>query len=293
MSEMKILLRVFPRRTSYTPDGDLVFIGFPPFRGLIPRHDEVHVSCTFTWDIAYCKTLRDAWAEATDRPVKLGGVAFESPCADFTPGLYVREGITFTTRGCDNRCPFCVVPRVEGALRELPIMPGNIIQDNNFLQASRTHKDKVFNMLRSQTRIEFRGGLQASLIDAHFVDNIQRLRIANLWLACDSPSALKTTVAAIERLRKAGFSRRKISCYILIGDDMDENENRCREIYRAGAMPRAQLYRDFTPKKTEYSKAWRDFERMWQRPAATAAHMDAADGRRINENVYGGTMGGI
>jgi hypothetical protein len=55
---------------------------------------------------------------------------------------------------------------------------------------------------------------------------------------------------------------------------MDENEDRCREVYKAGAMPRAQLYRDFSDKKTGYSFAWRRFESMWQRPAATVAHME-------------------
>lgn len=52
--EMKII-RVFPHRTSYTPDDDYVFIGMPPF--LLPEHDEVHISCTFTWDRDYCKEL--------------------------------------------------------------------------------------------------------------------------------------------------------------------------------------------------------------------------------------------
>jgi hypothetical protein len=210
----------------------------------------------------------------TGKTVRLGGPAFESPCEGFTPGVYLKSGITFTTRGCNNSCPFCIVPQIEGKLREIPITPGHIIQDNNFLQARRAHKDKAFEMLRSEARIEFRGGLQANLIDSHFIENIQSLRIANLWLACDTPAAIPGAVAAIERLHKAGFSRRKISCYALIGDDMDENENRCAEIYRAGAMPRAQLFKNYTENKTVYSTEWHKFERMWQRPAATRAHME-------------------
>lgn len=38
------ILRVFPRRTSYTPDDELVYIGMPGL--IIPEHDEVHISCT-------------------------------------------------------------------------------------------------------------------------------------------------------------------------------------------------------------------------------------------------------
>ena len=38
-------------------------------------------------------------------------------------------------------------------------------------------------------------------------------------------------------------------------------------------MTFSQLERDFTRTKTEYEKEWRDFERMWQRPAAMVTHM--------------------
>lgn len=51
----KRIIRVFPYKTSYTPDDDMVFIGMPPF--IIPEHDEVHISCTFSWDRELCKQL--------------------------------------------------------------------------------------------------------------------------------------------------------------------------------------------------------------------------------------------
>ena len=272
---MRRILRVFPERTSYTPTGDLVFIGRPPFKEMIPEHDEIHVSCTFTWDYDECKLLKEEWEDRTGSEVKLGGIAAGSKVGKFTPGLYIKNGFTFTSRGCDNGCPWCMVPKLEGGLRELDIIhPGNIIQDNNFLQCTRKHKDRAFEMLRSQHSICFKGGLQADLIDDHFLENIKSLRVAELWLACDSSGALPGAVDAINKLSNAGFKRKKISCYVLIGDDMDENEDRCREIYNAGAMPRAQLYRDYSSVKTKYSADWRKFASMWQRPAATIAHME-------------------
>ena len=271
---MKII-RVFPKRTSYTPADDYVFIGMPPMKPFIPEHDEVHISCTFTWDKEYCEELAYQWEAATDKPVKLGGVAFGSPSEDFTPGLYMKSNIIFTTRGCNNSCPWCIVPRLEGKLTELPIYQGNIIQDNNFLQSSRQHKDKVFEMLKTQKGICFKGGLEADLIDDHFVNAVTGLRIKELWLACDTDSTLPTFKRACEKLRKAGFNRNKINCYVLsYGKDMDKDEARCRTIYEAGEMPFMQLYRDFTEKKTEYSVDWNKFARQWQRPAAIKAHME-------------------
>lgn len=271
---MRRTIRVFTERTSYTPEDEYVFIGMPPMRELIPEHDEVHVSCTFTWDKGYAKELQYQWEALTDKPVRLGGVAFCSPSDDFIPGLYIKKNIVFTTRGCNNNCPWCIVPKLEGKLKELPIHPGNWIQDNNFLQASRQHKDKVFDMLRGQKGICFKGGLEADLIDDHFVDNVTSLRIKELWLACDTDAALPAFKKACEKLRKAGFSREKIHCYVLShGKNMEADEVRCREIWEAGAIPFMQLYRDFSDQKTEYSPEWNAFARQWQRPAAMRAHM--------------------
>lgn len=269
---MKII-RVFPTKTSYTPIDDYVFIGMPPF--IIPEHDEIHISCTFTWDRDYCEFLQYQWQGRTNKPVKLGGVAFGSSSDEFIPGMYVKPNIIFTTRGCNNKCPWCVVPKNEGRLKELPIHPGNILQDNNFLQASRAHKEKVFEMLKSQKGICFKGGLESDLIDDHFVNNVTSLRIKELWLACDTDSSLPSLKKACEKLKKAGFNRNKIYCYALsYGKNMEKDEARCRAIYEAGAMPFMQLYRDFSDKKTEYPVEWNKFQRQWSRPAVIRAHME-------------------
>ena len=269
---MKII-RVLPQKTSCTPDDDMVFIGEPP--GLIiPEHDEIHISCTFTWDMAYCEYLKDQWEMWTDKPVKLGGVAYGSPCDTFTPGLYVKQGIIFTSRGCNNNCKWCAVSRREGKLRELPIVEGNIINDNNFLQCSTRHKDKVFEMLKNQKAICFKGGLQANLIDSHFIENIKQLSIRELWLACDADENIPEFTVATEKLLKAGYTREHIRCYVLIGDDMQRNEERLQEVYKAGAMPFAQLFQPNESKRIEYSSEWKKFHRQWSRPAAIRAHCE-------------------
>lgn len=270
---MKKILRVFPNRNSYTPDDSLAFIGMPPL--IIPEHDEVHISCAFTWDKKYCEELKYQWEVRTQKPVELGGVAFQNQAIDFKQGMYIKSNIIFTTRGCNNNCQWCCVPRIEGKLKELPVCVGNIIQDNNFLQANKSHKDKVFKMLRTQKRICFKGGLEPDLIDDHFISNVTSLNIEELWLACDLDSRLPEFKKGCEKLKKAGFNRRKIHCYVLsYGKNRDADEARAREVYEAGAMPFVQLYRDFSDVKTTYNKDWNAWARMWQRPAATKAHME-------------------
>lgn len=69
---MKRIIRVFPRRTAYTPNDEYAFVGMPP--GLfIPEHDEVHISVTFTWDMDYAEELAYQWEGVTNKKVKIGG----------------------------------------------------------------------------------------------------------------------------------------------------------------------------------------------------------------------------
>jgi hypothetical protein len=270
---MKKILRVFPRRTSYTPIDDMVIVNEPP--GLfIPEHDEIHISVVFTWDKERAEQLKFWWEAVTDKPVLIGGPAYDSPSDDFTPGLYVKKGVVFTSRGCNNNCPWCLVPKREGKLKELPITPGNIIQDNNFLQCSRAHKDKVFEMLRTQKGIRFLGGLEADLIDDHFIDNVKRLKVSEFWLACDKDSDIAALNRACMLLYGAKYNRNNIYAYALLrGKDMDADEARLRAIYDGRAMPFAQLYKG-VDRKEKYSIEWRKFQRAWSRPAAIKAHME-------------------
>lgn len=272
---MSKIIRVFARKTSYTPEDDYCFYDVPPFPELIPPHDEVHISCTFTWDKPWARELAYQWEAATDKPVKLGGPAFNSPADDFVQGMYLKPNIIFTSRGCNNHCPWCFVPALEGKLHTLPDIPvGNIIQDNNFLQTDRAHKDRVFEMLKTQKGICFKGGLEPDLLDDHFVEGIRGLSIKELWLACDTDERFPLFTAGCEKLVKAGFSREKIHCYVLsYGKDRAADDARAEAVYNAGAMPFVQLYRDNSEEKTRYSDDWERWARSWQRPASINSHM--------------------
>lgn len=281
----KRIIRVFPSRNSYTPNDEYAFVGMPQL--IIPEHDEIHISCTFTWDKKLCEDLAYQWEGRTNKPVKLGGVAYKSEAYDFVQGMYIKKNIIFTSRGCNNNCPWCCVPKVEGKLKELPVCEGNIIQDNNFLQCSKAHKEKVFEMLKNQHGICFKGGLEADLVDDHFINGLKEIgtrKIKELWLACDTDARLPEFKKACEKLRKAGFNRNKIHCYVLsYGKDRKKDELRAISVYEAGAMPFVQLYRDFTDTKTEYSSDWNAWARMWQRPAATKSHVEkGTDYRSFN-----------
>lgn len=267
------IIRVFPRKTSYTPKDPLSFIGDPPLGLWRPEADEVHVSVAFTWDIEEGQRLADAWRQYYP-VVRLGGPAFDDAGNGFEPGQYVRHGVTFTSRGCPNRCPWCLVPRREGRLRLLDIAPGWIVQDNNFLATPRGHQEKVYSMLKTQRcGAIFSGGLEAARVDDWVVERLRDLRINEVFLAADTSGALPALRRAVDRLAFLGRNSNKMRCYVMIGfngETIDQAEARLEEVWEAGCLPFCQLYRD-PDKEIRYTTEWRDLARKWMRPAAIRA----------------------
>lgn len=229
----------------------------------MPDYDEIHISVTFTWDIKRGHFLKEQWRDY-GKKILIGGPAFGNQEDNFVPGKYLKKGIVITSRGCNNNCNFCMVPKKEDKLREIKINEGHIINDNNLLQCSKKHLRKVFDMLKKQKAIEFKGGLQADLITDKIVEELRGLRIKELWLACDTNSSLKNLRKAFQKLTKY-FNRKKLRCYVLIGKNWGEENYRLREVYKIGFLPFAQLYQP--ENRIKYSRVWRDFARRWSRPA--------------------------
>lgn len=194
--------RVFPRRTRATPDDALAFVGDPPL--FLPRVEEVHVSCTFTWDRPEAERLVKTWAAQGYR-VRLGGPAYDSVAGEFEPGMYVKPGMTITSRGCVHRCGFCFVPTREGGLRLLAIKPGWDVLDNNLLACPRRHIEAVFDMLAGQPRpARFTGGLDARLLKPWAAARIGRMRLDVAYLAYDRPANAEAVERAVKMLLNAG-----------------------------------------------------------------------------------------
>lgn len=260
------IIRVFPRRTSMTPRDDMAFVGDPPLWR--PEADEVHVSVAFTWDIAEGRRLAEAWA-AHYPIVRIGGPAIDGEGNGFVPGKYIKQGVTFTSRGCPNHCPWCLV---KGGLRLLPIMPGHIIQDNNFLATPKDHRLAVYEMLRGQPKAAiFSGGLESRRLTDEIAEELQSIRISSVFLAADTKAAIGPLREAVGRL---GFLRQwQRRCYVLIafnGEMLSETEERLEAVWQAGATPFAQLYQP-PDHYIGYAREWKALARTWSRPAAMAA----------------------
>lgn len=264
---METIIRVFPRRTHWTPTDELSFFGELPMFHPEDRTIPVHVSVTFTWDKMRAEQIAKSWASYFS-DVRIGGPAYGTYAGDFVPGRYLKEGCTITSRGCPKSCGWCVVPKVEGALRLLPIVPGYIVQDNNLLACPREHAESVFEMLRSQERrIFFNGGLDKHFLKDWHVSLFDSISIGELWFACD----VLTDLAALERAASmlSHVPLRKKRCYTMIGYDGEtirDAEFRLERVLELGFMPFSQLYQNEDLKT--YPEEWRRLNKKWARPAA-------------------------
>ncbi len=264
----KRIARVFPRRTSATPTDEMAFDGPPPMLAL-PEIDEVHISVAFTYDLHRAEWLAKEW-EAVGVPVSMGGPATGQRGEEFTPGMYLREGYTITSRGCPNRCWFCSVPRREGGLRELEVKEGWKVLDDNLLACSEEHIRKVFAMLDHQPqRPIFSGGLEARLLEPWHVGLLRAVSTHHMFFAYDTPDDYEPLVNAGKLLAAEGYTMAShaLRTYVLIGypgDTFDKAEKRLIDTMRAGFWPMAMLWKDDAGHE---AIEWRRFQGQWARPA--------------------------
>jgi hypothetical protein len=280
---MQKIIRVFPRRTKWTPFDDLVFIGEPPIIGQ-PPDLPVFVSCVFTWDIPECERIYRSWKSKYSY-VQLGGPAFEDPGGIFTPGRFIKNDVVFTSRGCPKDCPWCFAWRREGQnIRELPVTDGYIIQDNNILACSMPHILKVFNMLSQQKHAAvFQGGLDAELLTEQHADLLETIRIDRMFFSYDHMGNTYHLEKVAELL--SNYNRDKKRCYVLCGyykeDTPFKAEKRMLKMWDLGFMPFSMYYRNDDMRMLPKTKDWQDLTRIFSRPAIMRGYCNSNSNNRM------------
>ena len=232
--------------------GDTVEFADPAAR----RYDKVYMSKVFTFsrdctDRYDCEVVRAGTGYrdyATILPEEI-----EHICPDYS--LYgVKEAYGFLTRGCVNRCSWCVVPHKEGEVRAHAdieeFLDGHkraVLLDNNVL-ASEWGLMQIEKIVRMGIRVDFNQGLDARRIarTPEIAELLARVKwIRFLRMAYDSSVMQDDVHKAIELLCKHGVPARKLFFYVLIRDDTEDALGRIRELKALGCQPFAQPYRDF------------------------------------------------
>lgn len=156
----------------------------------------------------------------------------------------------FLTRGCPNRCKWCVVPRKEGAIRpymdvdEIAIEGRTklVLMDNNILAAGSWAKAQLEKIIERGYRVDFNQALDARLVD----DDFARLMAQVKWLdnnlirfGCDTRGQVTECDKAMEMIEGYGFSG-QFFLYTMLHGKMEECYERIEHFRQENLDKRAQ-----------------------------------------------------
>lgn len=219
--------------------------------------DARYFSVVFSWDIPRAKQM----IASEKRKCYVGGPAvYRLPhefkgiaevCYDppIEPLPLHNPHATFTSRGCPRRCKFCIVPDIEGKLRELETFrPAPIVCDNNFLACSDAHIERAIENLRGFALVDFNQGLDARLFKDWHARLFRRLKRVVLRFAFDYSGMEAEVLRAVKLAQEHGF--KDIRIYVLLGfRDTPEDALRRLEIVRSwGCLPNPQRYQPLDTK---------------------------------------------
>lgn len=232
------------------------------------------LSVAFSW-LLPAAYERAVWHKSTGLTVRAGGPAVYAnrdylkevtePCQENISAVHRHNpNACFTSRGCPKKCPYCIVPKIEGGLKELTDWePKPIVCDNNLLACSRKHFDKVIHKLKPLKGVDFNQGLDAQYLTSYHADRLAELDCI-VRLAWDNTLMEKQFMAAFEQLRKVGFSKRSIRVYVLIGfnDTPEDALYRLQTIRDLGAVTNPMRFQPLSAKqKNRYiAPGWTHYE---------------------------------
>lgn len=204
------------------------------------QYDVVYMSKIFSFTEDFGQ-----WITNTKHIVK-GGTGYDihsvldkemeymTPDYSIYPSVDKKTAYGFITRGCPNKCKWCVVPRKEGNVR--PYMDVDdiavdgrtnlILMDNNIL-ASEYGLEQIEKIIDRKYRVDFNQALDARLV----TDDIAKLLAKVRWLdfirfGCDTQKQIKECERAMAMIDGHKGKAAQYLMYTMIDKDMNEAYNR-------------------------------------------------------------------
>ncbi len=181
----------------------------------IRRYDKVYVSSIFTF------TKKDIAPEGAI----CGGSGFDlvTKLPPEIQDIKPHTNYGFMTRGCPNKCPFCIVPSKEGNIyiecSLLDIWDGIskdvIAYDNNPLALPDYFAEQAEVAIKYHIRLDYNQGLDHRLLTSDIVLIMKRMLHREYRFAFDSPAYYSSVDRAVKLLQENGINR--CLWYVLVG----------------------------------------------------------------------------
>ena len=150
------------------------------------------------------------------------------------PQIDTKTAYGFLTRGCPNKCRWCIVPRKEGAI--VPYMDIDdisqngertniILMDNNVL-ACEYGIQQIDKIADKGYKIDFNQGLDARLVTEEIAQILAQVKwLKYIRFGCDTPKQVDECDHAISLLRSFGYIG-SFFLYTMLYGDINECYNR-------------------------------------------------------------------
>lgn len=159
---------------------------------------------------------------------------FVTPDYSIYPDIDDKTAYGFLTRGCPNKCKWCVVPRKEGPVR--PYMDVEdvatdgrnklVLMDNNIL-ACEYGLQQIAKIADRGYRVDFNQALDARLVTEDVAKLLARVRWLNqIRFGCDTPKQIQECEAAMRMIDHYRGKPASYLMYTMIGSDFDEAVSR-------------------------------------------------------------------
>lgn len=187
----------------------------------------------------------------------------------------------FLTRGCPNRCSWCVVPKKEGAVRpymdvdDIAVDGRNklVLMDNNILAAGDYCIEQFNKIIDRGYIVDFNQALDARLLTDEHARLLAKMKFIErrIRFGCDTHGQIDECERAISLIRSYGY-KGEFFLYTMLNSNFSESYSRVRYWWERLQKNRkdrktgdvyayAQPYRD--PTKTNTPPQWQLDMAMW------------------------------
>jgi hypothetical protein len=273
------------------------------YPNLLDNPDKVFISCLFRWNRDSALLLARTWGDRAE----IGGTGVDhqkqlppevAACEpDYT--LYgERRAIGFISRGCPNRCPWCVVWRKEGELhrvstaQELAQRHTDLLAlDNNFLGLS-DHMSDLRWLAENKVPVDFNQGLDARLVTEENAPLLAQLNwpsVPRFSLDGNYDGQRDAVARTLDLLEKHGTPRNNVCVFVLIGfEGLASDIERLTYVHQLGARAFPMGYRNLKTGE-EPAKGWnKELYKKYRRLICRIPHAKSVWADFEREVEYGG-----